>query len=514
MENSASFKNLSPSSGRRRFLRDFSSVSLFAGLEMSSVFSLSGLLAGSSILTSFLASQADATTGLPLSALLSGLAESDALVLLPSHAAFSGYQYAFNQRTQLTPQVRILCKTKTGVERALSWLKENKIEFAIRAGGHSYEGFSQSRIVVLDLRLMNQVSFDVASQVVTAQAGALLGQVYQAVGAEGFAIAAGSCPTVGLAGHLQGGGVGLLARPLGLACDALIEAEVLCADGQWRIASETENADLFWAIRGGGGGTFGLVTQFKLKATELKKVTTFASTWLLPPRKALAVFQAWQKLIAKNQSPYDQITLILHVSKAKFGNVQISISGQSTLSEADLNLALQTFAQLHPDRFQITSRSFLEAVAHFSGRGYESAYMKGRSDYLYQPLSDEGIMMIFQQLTQMPVPAVSLICDSYGGAIRRFKSQETAFFHREALFSIQYYSSWGSALKTMERMNYSRNVYQALRPYVSGYSYVNYCDLEVANWMQSYWGDNVARLQDIKRVYDKENLFRHKQSVT
>jgi FAD/FMN-containing dehydrogenase len=195
---------------------------------------------------------------------LPNLPSTDALLLRPSDTHFADYQKSFNTRTALTPQLRALCKTASAVGVMVDWCRRNNLPFALRSGGHSYEGFSQSSSVVIDTRLVSAITVDKATKTATVGAGASLGQVYKAIAARGLAFPGGSCPTVGVSGHVLGGGYGYLARPYGLACDNVLSIDLVNAQGQQVHADAQQNADLFWACRGGGGGSFGAVTGYKI----------------------------------------------------------------------------------------------------------------------------------------------------------------------------------------------------------------------------------------------------------
>jgi FAD/FMN-containing dehydrogenase len=203
------------------------------------------------------------------------LPPSDALLLTPADADYATYQPAFNKRTIKQPQLRALCRTPNAVQVMVGWARDNAVPFALRSGGHCYEDFSESDSVVIDTRMMNQIDVDAANQVVTVGAGAALGDVYMALQDTGFAIAAGSCPTVGVAGHVLGGGFGFLGRAYGLASDNLQSIDIVTPAGDIATADANNNTDLFWASRGGGGGTFGAATQFKLGLIPIGNVQVF-----------------------------------------------------------------------------------------------------------------------------------------------------------------------------------------------------------------------------------------------
>jgi FAD/FMN-containing dehydrogenase len=439
------------------------------------------------------------------------LPASDALLLTPTDADYSTYQPAFNERTIKQPQLRALCRTPNAVQVMVSWARDNAVPFALRSGGHCYEDFSESDSVVIDTRMMSDINVDTTNQVVTVGAGAALGDIYMALMDTGFAIAAGSCPTVGVAGHVLGGGFGFLGRAYGLASDNLQSIDVVGPSGNIVTADANNNTDLFWASRGGGGGTFGAATQFKLGLIPIGNVQVFKVTWILSETRAARVFKAWQTWAPNAPTA---ITTFCRITKTTAGHINVHCAGQSIGTAAALRNELSnlTSVETPTDPLEIETLSFWGAVNHFSGGfDYTSDYFKGKSDYLTSPMSDDGIAAFMGPLL---TPTITAICDSYGGAVDAVAAQDTAFAHRAGtLYSIQYASTWDNAGDTPGRLADMTALYNAMRPYVSGSAYVNYCDLDLTNWQQAYWGQNFARLQTIKSAFDPQNLFTHAQSV-
>jgi FAD/FMN-containing dehydrogenase len=440
------------------------------------------------------------------------LAPREALLLRPGDRGYTLYQPAYNARVLLRPRLRALCKTAKAVATMVDWARSNGLPFALRSGGHSYEGFSQSANIVIDTRLMNAISFDAAAKTMTVGAGATLRPIYEKIGAVGFGFPGGSCPSVGIAGHAMGGGYGLIARTYGLACDNLEWVELVNAQGSIIEADANRSPDLFWACRGGGGGSFGAVTRFRFRIHKIARVLTLGVTWDLPLDRAVKLMSAWQ--VWAPRAP-NSMTVFLRISGLTGSRIRLHAAGQSVGSEAELRSELRHLFDVEgpvaPPR--IRSRSFLQAATDFFG-GADLPYSKAKSDYVTTPLSDEGISTLLHELQR--ASTVTAICDSYGGAIVGVPDDATAFAHRTGtLFCIQYVSSWATATQTPARVTQIRNLHAAMRPYVSGGAYINYCDLDLDRntWPQAYWGKNLGRLQQIKSRIDPDNVFRHAQSV-
>ncbi len=444
----------------------------------------------------------------PLAELQKALAPTDGKIVLPTDALFAQYQPAFNKRTLKIPQVRVLCSTPQGVAIAIAWARNNNVELAARAGGHSYEGFSQSTGLVIDLRPANSIQISPDHSGFIAGAGSQLGNVYGYLANFKKSLPAGSCPTVGLTGHTLGGGFGLLGRAFGLACDSLVEAELVDAEGKILNVNASENADLFWALRGGGAGSFGVVTKLQYKTHPIENVFVFGMGWSASPKVAAQLMMAWQHWAPLSPR---EITSLFKTSRGTNGLINLRVIGQTIGSEQQLRTELANLTKIAGAVPAIQPLPFMQAVRHFGGSfAPESVFMKGKSDYLIEVMSDEAAVAF---LTQLPA-GVGVIFDSYGGAVRDVNDADTAFVHRSnTLSSLQYYSQWESAADTPAKLATLRKFHEAMRPFMSGYAYFNYCDTDIKNYAQAYWGSNLERLVSVKQKFDPLNVFHHAQSI-
>ena len=438
---------------------------------------------------------------------LPNIAAADALLLRPGDAHFADYQPAFNARTMLTPALRALCKTARAVGTMVDWCRSNNLPFALRSGGHSYEGLSQSAGVVIDTRLLAAVSYDAKTKTATVGAGASLGAFYKVVAPHRLGFPGGSCPTVGVSGHVLGGGYGHLARPFGLACDSLLSVDLIDPQGKPVHADAQQNPDLFWACRGGGGGSFGVATGYRFQLHTVGTVLVFHVDWRQQtPERAAAVFKTWAAWAPQAPSA---INAHLVISRHAGGSIDLRCSGQSIGMLAQLRRELKSL----PGTPHIVPMSYMRAINYFAGSwSYTSAPMKGKSDYATAPLSDAGLATLMNAISRKA--DIYVICDAYGGAIAAPAADATAFAHRKGtLFCLQYGSDWTNPNDAPQRLTDMRDLYGAMRPYVSGAAYVNYCDLDLPDYQTAYWGANLARLKQIKATFDPDNVFRHAQSI-
>lgn len=433
--------------------------------------------------------------------------------LRPGDAGYETNLAVYNARTAVRPALRAVCSTPEAVAGVVDWARRSGVRFATRSGGHSFEGYCCSPDLVIDLQGLNRIHFDAREQTVSVGAGVSLGAIYKALRDQGSNIAfvAGTCPTVGVAGHVLGGGYGFLARAYGLACDNLLSLRMVDAGARLIEADARRSADLFWASRGGGGGSLGIVTDFTFKTRRVDGVYTFTLIWSLPQVRAKRLIKAWQ---AWAPATTGAITALLKVGKTGSGVYGLRCIGQSIGTEAQLRRELAVLTSVEPTTVDIRHKTFFTAVDGFSGGwAYQPEYSKERSDFVAS-LSDAGIDMLLGRLMAIPAGHVVALFNAYGGEIDAVVPAATAFPHRKGTgFCIHYYSSWRSSRDTSKRLRESASVFSPMRPHVSGGAYVNYCDADLANFERAYWGANLPRLKQIKQKYDPGNLFRHGQSV-
>ncbi|HSZ94930.1 MAG TPA: FAD-binding oxidoreductase [Bradyrhizobium sp.] len=482
-------------------------------LQASSIFS-ANLIVGSSLLE---IRNAEAETGLPIASLKAEIDPKKDLVLISGSGAPNKLDYnaSFSKRKQITPQVRVVASSPQAVGQTIRWATSNGVSFAVRSGGHSYEGFSQNADLVIDVRGMAAIQLAADKQSVSIGSGASLGSVYAALEPANRAIPAGSCFSVGIAGHSLGGGFGLLGRPFGLACDSVLSMELVDASGNILNVSGQENPDLFWALRGGGNGSFGVVTKFNFRTSVVNLVAKFSITWSKPVTQAAKIVLAWQEWL---DGLPPAITCTLHLTREAGGVIKVHIAGLSVDSESKLTAEMKRLQKLAglAEILVTTTMTFARAATIFNGGGpaYESVLMKGKSDYVVEPMTEQGVLTLLDGLQKAP-GEIAVLFDSYGGVINKVASDAAAFVHRgNTKYLIQYFMQWESPGANETNLAMMRTLYASMRPYVSGASYVNYCDLDLGDgYAKAYWGDHLARLTKIKSAFDPKNIFRHAQSV-
>ncbi|MCK9898849.1 twin-arginine translocation pathway signal protein [Parafrankia colletiae] len=492
---------------------------------------------------------------------------------------------------QIRPQGIAYCASAADVAASLAFARSAGIPLAARSGGHSYGGYSASTGLVIDVSLLNEVrpgsrsgaggptadgpaaDGTAAAGIAAIGAGAQLVDVYDQLAQAGAALAAGSCPTVGVAGLTLGGGIGVASRRHGLTCDQLLSAEVVLASGEIIRVDGERDADLFWALRGGGGGNFGVVTSFTFATYQAVPLTIFTYRW--PWDAAADVIAAWQDWNLRPDAPDDLWSTCVLTSTTSTGGAAATVpvirvsgvisdvapatgsgpgartplggssgsSGSAGSATAVPRTAQDLLAQLvdavgrAPSSTFAAQRGPLEAMlieAGCAGRTVAQCHLTGRrpegtlprvaqlaaSNFLTEPLSGAGAEALLDAVeARQQVPGLrsgGVVLDSWGGAIGRLGPQETAFVHRDVVASAQYiagYDLGDDGDLRARNAGWLRDTVAALAPHVSPSAYQNYIDPQLTDWETAYYGANLPRLRSVKRAYDPDNVFAFAQSI-
>ncbi|XP_047065483.1 berberine bridge enzyme-like Cyn d 4 [Lolium rigidum] len=422
------------------------------------------------------------------------------------------------------------------------------VRLRVRSGGHDYEGLSYRSVradatpfAVVDLAGFRSVRVTRGTPATAwVDSGATLGELYYAIGkvSDRLAFPAGLCPTVGVGGHLSGGGFGMLLRRHGLAADHVVDALLVNAEGRL-LNSTTMGRDVFWAIRGGaGGGSFGIVLSWRVNLVAVPSKVTVFNIPKSVQQGAIDIVTKWQEVAPALP---DEL-LVRVVAQGQVANFQSLYLGTC---DALLPVMSSRFPELGVDRNHCKEMNWLQSVANiFLGDGAtvedllkrtasgDAVFNKATSDYVRQAIPRDIWAQIFTSWLARPTAGL-MILDPYGGKIASVSESETPFPHRAGvLYNVQYMNFWGSAGEEAARTGWVRDLYTFMAPHVSKNpreAYVNYKDLSLGEnmvgggnvtsfeagrvWGEKYYKGNFRRLAMAKAQIDPNDYFRNEQSI-
>ncbi|MEH6889674.1 FAD-binding oxidoreductase [Bacillus sp. JJ864] len=430
-------------------------------------------------------------------------------IVVPGDSEYNAARMEFNTFFNKFPLIIVFAQNTQDVANAVRWARYRDVPIRIRSGRHSYEGLSVVDAgIVIDVSEMTRVEIDRKSGTATVQTGLRDFELYDALGAKGLMVPGGLCPTTGIAGLTLGGGQSIVARSLGLTCDNLLEVKMVNADGEVLRANAKQNTDLFWALRGGGGGNFGICTSFRFRTHRIDKVAYANISWDL--RYLEPVLRTWQNYTTPDTD--ERLTPLLTIASG----VQSTLLMQGVFlgSVKKLRKLLQPLLQTgSPEQVFIEEIPWLEAVNRIAvTQPVSPEPFKSVGPFVEHLLPDEGIAIIRRFINEPPTSSVSVFFHGLGGAVANVSSKDTAYFYRKALSNMSIFATWDTPDGAAPGIRWVADFRKAMLPFTKGV-YVNTPDLSIENWPNAYYGNNFKRLTQVKAKYDPENIFKFPQSI-
>ena len=420
------------------------------------------------------------------------------------------------------PDVAVSCRTTAEVVNAVKLARDRGLRVAVRGGGHSIAGLSTiDGGMLIDLAPMNGVEVDRERKTAKVGGGAVLSDLDQATQPYGLATPTGVVSDTGVAGLTLGGGYGWLRRKHGLTCDNLLEAEIVCADGQVRTASADENPDLFWAIRG-GGGNFGVVTSFTFQLHEIGPEVAFAATFY-PVEEAGDVLRRWRAYVeqAPNEVTSVCVTLTFPANPdlpEAIHDRPVAIIGGVYAGDVDEGMkVMQPLRELGTPLFDMSGPTpFVGVQTGFDAlfpRDTLRAYWK--SQYLNE-LTDDAIDTLAAKAGERPAPLTMVNLFLMGGAIADVGEEDTAFATRKAPYMVSIDGLWSDEAEDAANVAWVRSTWSQIAEFGTGEVYLNFTGL--ANeapqaGVDSAFGRNLRRLAEVKAAYDPNNFFQLNNNI-
>ncbi|POO01108.1 Xanthine dehydrogenase C subunit [Trema orientale] len=450
------------------------------------------------------------------------------------------------------PLVIITPFNASHVQAAINCSKKHGMQVRVRSGGHDYEGLSyvsEFPFVIIDLINLRSINVDVENSTAWIEAGATIGEVYYRIAEKSgnLGFPAGICPTVGVGGHFSGGGYGTMFRKYGLAADNIVDAVLVDAEGRI-LDRKLMGEDVFWAIRGGGGASFGVVLSWKIRLVPVPSTVTVFTVNRNLTQNATKLVHRWQYVAEKFEEDLF-VRLVLQT---------ISIDGKKTIQASFNSLFLggvdkliplmqKSFPELGLVREDCIEMSWIESVLYFnefpSGQSPEVLLdrvpltrlsFKAKSDFVKEPIPENGLEGMWKRLYEEEVGRAIVIMSPYGGKMSEITESEIPFPHRAGYISlIQYLIYWeeeGNVTQSQMHINWIRRLYSYMTPYVSKNpraAYLNYRDLDIGTnnnkgttsyarasiWGTKYFKNNFNRLVHVKTMVDPTNFFKNQQSI-
>jgi FAD/FMN-containing dehydrogenase len=479
------------------------------------------------------AAEGSATT--PWSQLASKLSGK---LVLPTDPYYTvARQVELGQFDSVNPQAVAYCTSAADVSVCVRFAQDNGVRTAVRSGGHNYGGWSTTPGMIIDVSRLNAVTVQSASSVEIGP-GAQNVNILNALAPHHLVVSEGGCPTVCAGGFLQGGGFGFLTRPTGMACDAMTSAQVVLADGRVVTTSEKQNPDLFWAIRGGGGGNFGIVTKFTVTPhsgdqmaisnlifpyDRMADVLDGVARWLVDaPRTIGGGAYVVQPDAAPGSVPQANVFLASRGTPTELAGEAarlLALTG-APLQRQDGVMTYQQLMMMIFGCATLTEAQCQRSEKTPEGTLSRPAYGLERTRMGSEPYSASGwadVMTAFDA-NRRAGQARYLDFHFFGGAANDLSRTATAYVHRDSLFSVNYRVLINDPAQVTDEAKAVANTwidngFATIDPLSNGETYQNWMDPSLTDWKTSYYAENYARLSRIKAKYDPNRFFCFPQSI-
>lgn len=429
-------------------------------------------------------------------------------IVVPGEPEYEEARQEYNIAVDAYPAIIVYCFTDNDVANAIRWSRKKEIKLRVRSGGHNYEGYSTgTNKLVIDTSFMNDIRVNNGAGTVKVQAGTRLLPLYERLYEYGYPFPGGTCPSVAISGLVLGGGIGLSTRYFGLTADSLIEAEMVDACGKLLTANHDCHSDLFWALRGAGGGNYGVITAYKFRLPEsVEKITLIQLRWdndKSARNQFLRIWQEWLPCLDRRFSAFGGIfKLGAWLNAFYYGRPEKAREILGPFLNIP-GISVETIRYL----------PFIDAVK-IIGAGYpkrEAFQSVGR--FVQRRFLPGELGRIIDIIDSAPSDRDSSVrVYSLGGAVRDKEPDATAFFYRNASFIMAVTSVWESEAEASVHKQWVKTGFNYIYTITCG-SYVNFPYSQTPDYERAYYGEHIQRLRHIKKKYDPHNIFSFPQGI-
>jgi FAD/FMN-containing dehydrogenase len=439
-------------------------------------------------------------------------------IMRPGDAGFDEARKVFNGLIDSSPAVIARCTSTSDVAAAVRYARANDLTVSVYGGGHGVTGAAVAAgSLCVDLRGLKDANVDPDSRTVRAAGGLTWGELDAATQEHGLAVTGGRVPSTGIGGLALGSGSGWIERKCGFTCDNLLAAEIVTADGNVVVASETDNAELFWGVRG-GGGNFGIVTTFTFKLHEIGPMV-WGGMLVFPPQRAGEVMRAYRDFVTTAPDEVGSGLAFVTAPHEEFvpeparGHPMVGIICCYVGRPEDGPAAYQPLLDLEPVMAMVDVMPYL-AVQGLIEAGNQKGHLNYWTGDFYDELPDDAIDTLVGIATQPVSPMTQIIVVPGGGAIARVDDEAMALGSRHAAFNLHFLGMWDDPADTERNIDYIRNLAGSLKPWSTGAAYLNFLGDEGMSRIEASFGpEKFARLQQLKATWDPDNVFRHNQNI-
>ena len=440
-------------------------------------------------------------------------------VLTGASAEYEHVRQIWNAMIDRRPSLIARCRTAADVQAAVRFSRQHDLLVSVRGAGHNIAGLSLADgALLIDLSLMKSVTVNDTARTAHVEPGVTLAELDAATQAHGLALPTGINSTTGIAGLTLGGGFGWISRHCGLTIDNLLGADVVLADGSLVRASASDDADLFWAIRG-GGGNFGIATAFDFKLHPVGP-TVIAGLIVHPIAAAASVLRQYRDYVTKH-APEELTAWCVMRLAPPLPFLPEAWHGKPVLVMAMAHCGTLEAGAKAVEPLKRIGSPIADIVGPMPYAGWQQAFdpllTPGARNYWkshdFPELSDQAIDTFLASVSEWPTAETEAFIAHLGGAVRRVADDATAYGARDGIFVLNVHGRWRDAADDQRCLVWLRGVFNTMAPFATGTAYVNFMTEEEGGRVATAYGANHARLARLKRRYDPANVFRMTQNI-
>jgi FAD/FMN-containing dehydrogenase len=431
----------------------------------------------------------------------------------------------FNDVYPASPVMIVFVANHRDIQLCLEMAQNGRIETTIRSGRHSLTDYSVCNGMVIDISELKNVKVDPIAQTVWVEAGINFEHLYPKVEQYNMHLPGGGCPTVSVAGYMQGGGYSLTSRTFGIQSDLVISFTMILASGKIVVANANQNVDLFWAVRGGTGGNFGVLVDITYKIFPLDLMWGIAIEWDFEDDNSNAA-QALYVIQEQYLKGYQQINMgietIVYTDIAHDGHRKVRFGGGFIGNKDELDVCVEALiavpgaqiVYLEQGKYSEINNNVLEGIPAIPESQLPGIKFYGRSNFVDRSLSVDDYKNILSFFKTVPNTYGMIDMEGFGGTINRYPVEGSAFIHRNAILDFYTIVFFDKVTNDQEENRvWINSFYEFMAQYCNGHTYQNYPNRDQTDWKWAYWGPYYNQLVQVKQKYDPSNFFTYPQAI-